>query len=411
MNAAAKWTFMVYMAGDNDLSGAGESDLAEMSAVGASADLNVLVEFDPQGRGGTDRHVIHRGGAGGDRLRLPETNSADPKALNAFITWAARNHPAERYALVLWGHGSGWEPAEKGRGASSRKVCPDAERKGAHPPASADRAPFFKPVLKSLSKDRRSKRAVCFDDGSGHSLDTVELGRVLHKAARALGRPLDILGMDACLMSNIEVACQAGSHVRHIVASETLEPYSGWPYAKILKLLTGSPHAASADVAAQMARACVPPCPDRDPAFPVARSALNLSAMDQLTHPLSHLAEALITHMPRASREIFTAQRDSLRFQRETLWDIADFCRKLETTTSSRKVRSAARKVRAALRPGWGRFVSAKAHSGSGLEHCGGVSIYLQPPTAPISKHYSRLAFAREHPWWRLLKAYHSNPV
>ena len=52
MAATAKWTFMVYMAGDNSLSNAGDNDLAEMRKVGSTPDVNMLVEFDNAGNAG-----------------------------------------------------------------------------------------------------------------------------------------------------------------------------------------------------------------------------------------------------------------------------------------------------------------------------------------------------------------------
>ena len=61
MSPSAKWTFMVYMAGDNNLSSAGDVDLTEMRRVGSTADVNLLVEFDNAGNRGT--HVISSSGA------------------------------------------------------------------------------------------------------------------------------------------------------------------------------------------------------------------------------------------------------------------------------------------------------------------------------------------------------------
>ena len=46
---------MVYMAGDNNLSTAGDADLKEMRQVGSNDRVNVLVEFDNAGNQGTRR--------------------------------------------------------------------------------------------------------------------------------------------------------------------------------------------------------------------------------------------------------------------------------------------------------------------------------------------------------------------
>ncbi len=44
--STAKWTFMVYMAGDNNLDGAALRDIAEMARAGSTKDVNVLVQLD-----------------------------------------------------------------------------------------------------------------------------------------------------------------------------------------------------------------------------------------------------------------------------------------------------------------------------------------------------------------------------
>ncbi len=62
MGQDAKWTFMVYMAGDNDLAAAGERDLAEIRSIGSSVDVNVVVEFDRKGDTGTERLLVRKEG-------------------------------------------------------------------------------------------------------------------------------------------------------------------------------------------------------------------------------------------------------------------------------------------------------------------------------------------------------------
>lgn len=399
---------MVYMAGDNDLSIAGQADVAEMQTIGSTAEVNALVEFDHHGSG-TDRYRIGRGGAREARVHLGETDSADPKVLTSFARWAVRNYPAERYALILWSHGSGWEPARGSCATGPDPARAPGDRQGARRSAAKGHRPFFRPVIEALSTPKAARRAICFDDGSGHSLDTVELGRALRQVSRIAGRPLDILGMDACLMSNLEVAYQVKNYVRYVVASEENVPSTGWPYAEVLKRLTESPHEPAADLAAQMVEAYIRACTEDQATVPVTQSALDLAEIDAPTRALDKLAEALIAHAPRASREVYAAQLETARFHHGTLWDISDFCRKLEKKTSSRTVRAAARGVRSALQPGSGRFVVAEAHAGAAVKHCGGVSIYLQPPQAPLSKHYAKLDFAKEHRWLPMLKTHQAS--
>ncbi len=107
----AKWTFMVYMAGDNNLSDAGDTDMDEMCKVGSSPDVNILVQFDNEGNFGTRRFLVQKSAR--DVLQsLGETDSGDPNVLLDFISWVKSCYPARRYALILWNHGGGWEPSE-----------------------------------------------------------------------------------------------------------------------------------------------------------------------------------------------------------------------------------------------------------------------------------------------------------
>jgi len=199
------WTFMVYMAGDNNLSTAAEEDLAELRAVGSTADVRVLVEVDRAGEGGTKRYRIERYGRGEEVAELGETDSGDSATLLDFVCWAVREEPSDRHALVLWNHGGGWAPTEIERvaaGAPGFTGGEAAERAGSR----IARLLFRGSLAKILHAGGPRERAICSDDGSGHSLDTLELGRLLGRLRAELGRPLDLLGMDACLMSNLEVA-------------------------------------------------------------------------------------------------------------------------------------------------------------------------------------------------------------
>ena len=64
-----------------------------------------------------------------------------------------------------------------------------------------------------------------------------------------IGQPLDLLGMDACLMATLEVAYQVRNSVRYLVASEELVPGHSWPYDTIFGDLRVDPERTPAEVA------------------------------------------------------------------------------------------------------------------------------------------------------------------
>ena len=414
MDGAAKWTFMVYLAGNNNLSDAGDEDLREMRSIGSTPDVNVVVEFDNAGQDGTRRYRLARDGADEaekeEMEQLPETDSGAPQTLADFLEWATTKYPAERYALVLWNHGGGWEPTEMDRVARSVRPVDYSAREAGERAATRMGRVLFRSTLETIfTLPSPRERAICSDDGSGHSLDTVELGKVLAEAVEKLGRPLDLLGMDACLMANLEVAYQVQPYVQYIVASEELEPNEGWPYDEVLRATTENPDMPTPELASHIVAAYVKSYVDRRYGSPVTQAALNPAHIQTVVEPLDRLAEVLAAAMPDASMELWSAQRRSARFFKNTLWDVADLCTELEQNSTNADARQAAADVRAALQPGPDRFILAEAHNGDAVARCGGVTIYLLPPLTDVSRYYADLEFAKNHRWLAMLEAYHAS--
>ena len=84
-------------------------------------------------------------------------------------------------------------------------------------------------------------RAIAYDDTSRDFLDNLELKRVLEQVKANAGRPIDVLGFDACLMSMIEIGYELRDLAGHVVGSEQTEPGNGWPYDRVLRALAGAP--------------------------------------------------------------------------------------------------------------------------------------------------------------------------
>jgi hypothetical protein len=400
MLSQSEWTIMVYMAGDNSLSDAGDADLDDMRTVGSSDKVQLVVEFDNAGDVGTRRIHIKKDGVDEAEHSLGETDSGSPDVLLNFITWAAKNFPAKRYALILWSHGSGWVPVEAGQQASSER----AERS-----SNNRRTSFFrKAAEQNLEQSDLIERAIGTDDVTGHSIDTIELGNVVAKAHKIIGQPIDLLGMDACLMSNIEIAYQLRGHIRYLVASEETGPEEGWPYEQILGRLLADPTMASADLAGHIVKAYVAWYDEFGLGGEiVTQTAMDMDKLSLFTDPLEKLASQLISKMPKAHAEIWKAQRKSTNFWEQTLWDLGHFCEQLHKHSEDDSLRAEAQAVQAALEPGKGRFVIAESHMGRTVENCKGVTIYLLPVGKELSKHYFDLDFAKKHAWAKMLEAYH----
>lgn len=380
--ARAKWTVMVYLAGDNDLSAAGDRDLDEMRRVGSTPDVHVVAQFDRAGAGSTRRFHLERGGAGEEVVALGETDSGDPSVLQAFVRWATERYPADHYALVLWNHGGGWAPAEVGE-------------RGATP---LGRVLFRSSRKRILSPSSAAERAILSDDGSGHSLDTVELGGVLATIAGDLGRPLDVLGLDACLMSCLEVAYEASPYVEVMVASEEDEPADGWPYAALLGALVANPELPARAAGAKIVEQYVGDFRQRGYQGDVTLAALDLKRLGQLVGRLDDLVGALLQDPPAAADVVWTAQRRTPSFCRQTQWDLARLAENIARGAAGDPVRRAAEAVVEQIRGRENGPTIASEQSGPGVAGCGGLAVYL-PALVRVSPYYKELAFARDSRW------------
>lgn len=407
MSDPAAWTVMVYMAGDNNLSDAADRDLEELRRAGSSADVNVVAQIDNAGDGGTRRIRIGHAGAAESVADLGETDSGAPDVLADFIQWATASFPARRYALVLWNHGGGWEPTEVDRIARAVDAPGLGSGEAAERSASALGGVFFRSSLERIFRlPTPEERAICSDDGTGHSLDMVELGAVLAAAVERIGRPLDLLGMDACLMSNLEVAYQVAPFARYLVASEEIEPNQGWPYDVLIAKLVDDPAMDGASLATTIVADYMAHY-DAIGHTPVTQAALDLSRVARLAEPLDALADVLAAAMPGAAGAVWAAQRASARFHGNTLWDIGHFCAALAEQAPD-DYTPAAEAVRSALQAGPDGFVLASAVAGDKVKACGGVSIYLLPNVLELSPFYREVRFAADRRWLRMLEAYHA---
>jgi hypothetical protein len=138
---------------------------------------------------------------------LGELNMADGETLVDFIVWAVSNYPARKHALVMSDHGSGWP------GGYSD---PDPGGRGDHDLFLAD----------------------YMDD----NLWLLEIDAALQTARSQAGLDkLELLGFDACLMSQFEVYAALTPHTRYAVASEEVEPGLGWAYTAFLGQLIANP--------------------------------------------------------------------------------------------------------------------------------------------------------------------------
>ncbi len=201
----SSWTVMIYMEANNSLANFALETFSEILKVGKKKGLTIIVQVDtgkhkvvdgisgmPKGSG-VKRVVVHK-----DSVTEEEKDVGDdmvsPEGLANFIEWGVKQHPADRYAVMLWDHGAGWHG------------CCEAET----------------PSLRAMSLKDISKG---FKKGLEQSGE----------------KEIDLVGFDECLMAEVEVAHALAPYVHVMVASEELEPGEGMDYEKWLGAIASDP--------------------------------------------------------------------------------------------------------------------------------------------------------------------------
>jgi hypothetical protein len=417
--ARTKWTVLTYIAAHNDLAQFGATSRNEIVQVGSSDDVVHGVLYDRPD--GAARYVIGEPGYVTEQETLTAFNSGDPEALIQTAAWLFAKYPAERYGLVLWSHGTGWAPAEVAAVAGEARPGANDTAVESHERAAAPGSlVLFRSTLRALQTPPAvSERAILFDDGSGQSLDTLELARVTRTIAERIGKPIECLGMDACLMASLEVAYQLRDSVNCLVASEELVPAHSWPYARIYALLAAAPDQDGRAFAKAVVEQYVQFYTATPPAAgDVTKVAIDLRELGTLGRTTRVLANTLAAEMQHSANALWEVQHAAM--QQETtsgkrkpnkfqyyLWDLGSITRRLAAAPLvSAALRGAAQALTDALAPGGA--VLAEGHWGAWFDGTAGVTVYLMPPGQQrLSPYYSQLAFAQDAGWHAVLTAYH----
>ncbi len=191
----AETTLMIYMIG-SDLEtddGSASKDLDEILAADTSG-INITLQtggtktwHNPYIKSGvTQRHVIKDG-----KISLMEdmgnTSMVEPDTLADFVKWSAKCYPADRYMLIFWNHGGG--------------------------------------------------SALGFGVDEYHDDEMLELSEI-SKALNESNVKFDIVGFDACLMGTLETAYMLEPYADYLIASEEVEPGTGWYYTNWVNKLS-----------------------------------------------------------------------------------------------------------------------------------------------------------------------------
>ena len=196
------WLVMLYMAGDNNLEEDIFFDFNEAELVGSSDQVKIVAQYDRyagyesdfQGDGNwtsTKRFLVQQDNdmssiASTEIEDLGEVDMSTSAALADFISWAMTTYPSDRHVLIMSDHGSGW--------------------------------------LGGWNDD---------DTGGNMFPNDISAGLSNGLWSANVDR-LDLIGFDACLMSQMEIASTVAPYARYMVASEEYEHGIGWAYSSFL---------------------------------------------------------------------------------------------------------------------------------------------------------------------------------
>ena len=203
-------TLLMYVNGsdlESDYSEA-TTDLSELISAGYNENVNILIEtvgtkkWDSKLGIASDHSQRYKVTEDGLTLvddSLGQLSAIEGDTLKDFISWGAANYPADRYILQMWDHGGG-------------------------------------PVYGFGYDEYQSEDASL-------SIDEMQ------SAIKSAGVFFDFIGMDCCIMSNLETCCAMYDCCDYMILSEDFESGLGWSYKGWISALYANPSIDTADLA------------------------------------------------------------------------------------------------------------------------------------------------------------------
>ncbi len=350
-SSASDWTVMVFMNGDNDLAQDAWQDFNSMEMVGSTDRVNIVVQMDTP-RLGTYRYLVTQDTSTNEITSpvlesLGNVDMGNYNALIDFVRFCVERYPAKQYALILWNHGGGFR-----------------------------------------GKD------ISFDFSSGNAITIPQLGYALSQIRNLIGKKVDLLGMDACLMAMVEVAYEVRDYADLLVASEEYVPGEGWDYVAFLSSLVMTPSLRPE----QLARVIVDTYVDSYTTIEVTQSVVDLEALTPLVQSIDALSQAVLADTLTPPRLYLEVGDRALYFGDYDFVDLGDLARLWQSwpTIRSPLVKERTTQVANALAQA---VVYERNNAGKTL---GGLSIYF--PYQHYDSRYDALAFASSTSWDDMLK-------
>ncbi len=216
-----------------------------------------------------------------EQQKLPSASMAVSSTFQDFVTWGVNSYPADHYMLVLWDHGGG----------SVYGVCNDE----------------LYPYATGLQND---------------TLTLTEIDAALANA----GITFDVIGFDTCLMATYETAAKLAPYADYLVASEEVEPGSGWDYVSWPQWLGAHTEATGAQLGAEICDTYYTKCKLYNAADMATLSVVDLSKVDALSNSFYEASReiASATGDRKTLRSLYYASLKATCFGGDTAYNMVD---------------------------------------------------------------------------------------
>jgi hypothetical protein len=345
----ANWVIMVYISADRVLTNFAVESLKQLKRA-ASEETVALIQVHSS-NDEARRYVFNGKSAAGSSIDddlvspiLPPLSPggiADPANLTKFIEWASR-YEAKHRCLFLWGHGYELLLNEDDQGSS-----------------------------------KSSGRKYLTPNGLREALENAQ------------GSPqarLDIIGIDACSMSLVELASELVDYGDFLVASQEDVPDQSFPYEAVLRTVDARPADGVEEVSMALPRLYREAYQDYAVGEGMGTAEITLTSVrlknvGKITEVLRALSTALISSVddPPLYREILAARQESREFALGLFVDLKDFCLRLSEKLAGGELKVACDAVCRAIEDRGAAACILENRSGgkNGVSECHGLSIYM----------------------------------
>ena len=383
---SANWTLLVYIQTDADLNAAVCKNLYDLARASADERVNVLLQIQMNGTAGL-RCTIEGGKI--QPVEIVSLTLNPQEDLKNGLQWAYGDYPAKHHALILGSHGFG--------------ILDPVWNDDAHdwrPEVMSDYQEAC--VVKKLSHN--DHRGMLFDPYHQTYLNNESMVAAISQVVTTTlnNQKIDIIGMDACKMSMLEIAYQLAPYAHYIMGSQECELVDGYDYYACVNALMYQANVESA------AQSMVQSYEDYYQAIAskYTQSAINTHAIAVIIDNINSIIQHLVDNSSEYAGILAKVREQRTQFcEQPSYIDVYDFYNALAEAIAD----SSSDTLQTLLSLlDTGKTLVAQAVvanvTGSKVPHAHGISIYYPIVYKPSS--YAKCAFARDTLWIQFLETF-----